>query len=49
MKEGKYMVTSRVVVPVVDIVTVERHNNTNNKITIDVGSNSDVDRKEALP
>ena len=48
MKEGKCMVTSCVVVLVVDIVMVERHNNTNNKVTTDVDSNNDVDRKEAL-
>ena len=33
---------------VVDIVTVERDSNTNNKVTVDVGNNSDGDRKEAL-
>ena len=51
MKEGKCMVTSWVVCLVclvVDIVTVERDSNTNNKVTVDVGNNSDGDRKEAL-
>ena len=48
MKEGRSMVTSKVVVMVVDTVTVERANNTNNKVIIDVGSNRDDDGKEAL-
>ena len=48
MKEGRWMLTSEVVVMVDDIVKVERVNSINNKVMIDVGSDSDVDGKETL-
>ena len=48
MKEGRYMLTSEVVVLVIDIVMVERANSTNNKVVIDVDNNSDGDWKETL-
>ena len=48
MKEGRCMLTSEVVVLVVDIVMVERANSTNNKVVIDVDNNSYGDWKETL-
>ena len=48
MKEGRYMLTSEVVVMVNDIVKVERINNTNNKVMVDVDNNSDSEGKETL-
>ena len=45
MKEGRYMLTSEVVVIGDDIVNVERAKNTNKKVVIDVGNNSDGDWK----
>ena len=49
MKEVRCMLISELVVLVVDIVTVERVNNTNNKVVIDVENNSNGDWKENLP
>ena len=45
MKEGRCMLTSEVVVLFGDIVMVERANNTNNKVVLDVDNNSDGDGK----
>ena len=46
MKEGRYMLTSEVVVIVDDDVKVERVNSINNKDMIDVGRDNNDDGKE---
>ena len=48
MKKGRYMLISKVVVMVDDIVKVERVNSINNKVMIDVDNDSDGDGKETV-